>query len=78
MEYEGKEPHADNWTTHVIKWGDGYDGKDNHVGEKWDQAFLYDVDHDGDTDIIANCKEYGTDYLPPVALAVVWFENPMK
>jgi hypothetical protein len=36
MEYEGKEPHADNWTTHVIKRGDGYDGKDLHVGEKWD------------------------------------------
>ena len=78
MEYEGKEPHADNWTTHVIKWGDGYDSNDLHVGEKWDQAFFYDVDHDGDTDIIANCGEYGTDYWPPVALAVVWFENPMK
>jgi hypothetical protein len=36
------------------------------------------VDHDGDTDIIANCVEYGTDYWPPVALAVVWFEKPMK
>ncbi len=46
------------------------------IGEKWDQAFLYDVDHDGDTDIIANCAEYGTDDGPP--LAVVWFENPMK
>ncbi|MFC1765020.1 FG-GAP repeat domain-containing protein [Planctomycetota bacterium] len=78
MEYEGKEPHADNWTTHVIKWGDGYAGKDNYMGEKWDQAVLYDVDRDGDTDIIANCMEYGTDYFPPVALAVVWFENPMK
>ena len=74
MEYEGKEPHADNWTTHVIKWGDGYNGNVKYVGEKCDQAFLYDVDRDGDTDIIANC----VDYFPPVALAVVWFENPMK
>ena len=34
------------------------------------------MDHDGDTDIVANCEEYGTHDGPPVALAMVWFENP--
>ena len=33
MEYTGEKPTADNWTTHVIKWGDGYDGKHVFVGE---------------------------------------------
>ncbi len=78
VEYEGKEPRADNWKTHIIKWGDDYNGRDTYVGEKWDQAFFHDVDGDGDIDIIANCGEYGTNDGPPAALAMLWFENPMK
>jgi hypothetical protein len=78
MEYSGKEPKADNWTTHVIKWGDGYNGNHVFVGEKWDQYMFYDVDGDGDLDIVANCEEYH-DSRPQnkkVYLAVAWFENP--
>ena len=59
MEYEGREPRADNWKTHVIKWGDGCDRCGTYVGEKQDQAFFYEVDHDGDIDIVASCEKYG-------------------
>jgi hypothetical protein len=78
MEYSGKTPKADNWKTHVIKWGDGYNGSAVFVGEKWDQYMFYDVDSDGDLDIVANCEEYH-DPRPEnkrVYLAVAWFENP--
>lgn len=78
MEYSGKEPLANNWTTHVIKWGDGYNGEQIFVGEKWDQYMFYDVDGDGDLDIVANCEEYH-DPRPTrkrVYVAVAWFENP--
>jgi len=76
MEYEGEAPGADNWTTHVIKWGDGYDGKAVFVGEKWDQMMFEDIDRDGDLDIVANVEEYhGRGPARKVYLAVVWFEN---
>ncbi len=74
MEYSGDKPSANNWTTHVVKWGDGCLGwRHGLQGEKWDQMIFDDVDKDGDLDIVANCEEYDNRYQ--VYLAVVWFEN---
>lgn len=76
MEYEGDKPESDNWKTHIIKWGDNFPGFGTWNGEKWDQIFIYDIDQDGDPDIVANCEEYNQ--FNRVFLAVVWFENKMK
>jgi hypothetical protein len=73
MEYNGKEPAANNWTTHVIKWGSNFVGH-NWWGEKWDQSAFYDLDKDGDLDMIANVEEMHDEQR--VYYTVVWFENP--
>lgn len=75
MEYKGKEPGPDNWTTHVIKPGSGFSGT-GWWGEKWDQSIFYDVDRDGDLDVVANVEEFHD--VTKVYLAVVWFENPLR
>ncbi len=87
MEYKGLEPRADNWTTHVIKWGSGRTMMLGvfGFGEKWDQVDFADVDRDGDQDIVANCEEWWEDDIEfrffwdpkvdPQSVAVVWFEN---
>jgi hypothetical protein len=85
MEYRGDKPRADNWTTHVIKWGSGRMMRLSMFGEKWDQANFADVDRDGDLDIVANCEEWWVDegdyrffwnrLLDPISVSVVWFEN---
>lgn len=77
MEYSGT-PFTGNWTTHPVKWGDGYVGFTGFGeinGEKWDLFILDDVDRDGDLDIVADCEEYN--FLGFVYIAVVWFENPL-
>jgi hypothetical protein len=74
MEYIGSDPLTVNWTTHIIKWGEGLLGITAN-GEKWDQVKLEDVDRDGDLDIVANCEECHT--LGFVYMSVVWFENPL-
>ncbi len=76
MEYSGTNPTspAANWTTHVIKWGEGFLGLVSN-GEKWDQCKFEDVDRDGDLDIVANYEELHT--LGFVYISVVWFENPL-
>ncbi len=76
MEYSGSDPTSvsANWTTSVIKWGEGLLGLIAN-GEKWDQVIMEDVDRDGDLDIIANCEECHT--LGFVYISVVWFENPL-
>ena len=74
MEYTGSDPTSANWTTHVIKWGEGLLGVYSN-GEKWDQVKLEDVDRDGDLDIVANCEECHS--LGFVYISVVWFENPL-
>ena len=85
MEYRGDTPRADNWTTHVIKWGSGKPMQIDAFGEKWDRVQFDDVDGDGDLDILANCEEWWEDQaelLPywdprvqPTSIATVWFEN---
>jgi hypothetical protein len=85
MEYQDVEPRADNWTTHVIKWGAGRLMRLPMFGEKWDQISFADVDQDGDLDIVANCEEWWVDegeyrffwnrLLDPISVSVVWFEN---
>lgn len=64
-----------DWTTHLIKWGDGFLGIGPFNGEKWDQMIPVDVDDDGDLDLMANVEEYNR--LSTI-LAVVWFENPLR
>ena len=63
MKYKGLEPRANNWTTHVIKWGSGKTMMlaGFGFGEKWDQVNFADVDRDGDQDIVANCEEWWED-----------------
>jgi len=88
MEYSGSEPRADNWTTHVIKWGSGKTMALPGFGEKWDQVNFADVDGDGDPDILANCEEWWEDSaeflfysnpdMDPNTVAVVWFENRLE
>lgn len=86
MEYTGGAPTADNWTTHVIRWGSGKTALIPEFGEKWDNVDLRDVDGDGDVDIVANCEEwwmqqplevvpYDSPDVDPSTVAVVWFEN---
>ena len=75
MEYSGVDPLISEWSTHVIKWGDGFIGIGMYNGEKWDQCMFEDVDRDGDLDIIANCEEFHT--LGFIFISVVWFENPL-
>lgn len=85
MEFDGKRPTADNWTTHVIAWGPGRAMATSSLGSKWDQAHLVDVDADGDTDIVANNEEWWVqdqELIPfddplanPESMSVVWFEN---
>ena len=80
MEYDGSKPDMDNWETHPIKWGSGYDGDNVFGGEKWDQYTFYDVDQDGDLDVVANCEEFHSEIenKRTVYIAVAWFENPQK
>lgn len=71
MSYSGEKPEAGNFSTKVIKWGDGFEGGGIWEGEKWDDIRFEDVDGDGHLDIVANCEEYGP-------LGVEWFRNPGK
>ena len=79
MTYEGDQPTADNWTTHVIKWSDGVNTGRKFQGEKWDHCRFADVDGDGDLDIVANSEEHyrmGSAGRETI-IGVVWFENPI-
>ncbi|MEQ8879220.1 MAG: VCBS repeat-containing protein [Cyclobacteriaceae bacterium] len=81
MEYEGDKPGSDNWKTHVIKWSHGVNSGDRWIGEKWDHCRFYDLDQDGDLDIVANAEEFYKklpDGKHDSYLSVVWFENPVK
>jgi hypothetical protein len=80
MEYEGDKPTATNWKTNVIKWSDGYNSRHQWVGEKWDHCLFYDVDGDGDLDIVGNVEEHyhRNEGEARSFFSVVWFENPVK
>lgn len=87
MEYSGTEPAADNWTTHVVKYGPGRTMLMEAFGEKWDMMSLHDVDGDGDLDVVANSEEWfvndGFEFTPwdavanPESQSVMWFENTL-
>jgi len=86
MEWQGDAPGAENWTTHVVKWGSGQTMFLPSLGEKWDQVEFEDVDRDGDLDVVANCEEWWEDGGQVVpfwesyrqsTVGVVWFENRM-
>jgi len=88
MGYSGPKPKADNWKTHVIKWGSGKTMVLPIFGEKWDLAEITDVDRDGDLDIVANCEEWWEEDIEfrffwdkavkANSVAVVWFENRLN
>jgi hypothetical protein len=51
------------------------------VGEKWDHLVFFDVDGDGDPDIVWNVEEHsakGPDGKERSVFSVVWFENPRR
>lgn len=85
MEYDGPEPRADNWKTHVIKWGSGKTMFLPIFAEKWDQMQFADIDQDGDLDLVANCEEWWVQDIEfkffwqkgirVQSVSVVWFEN---
>jgi len=75
MTYDGTRPTSDNWSTHVIKWGDGTPKTGEWHGEKWDHCRFVDVDGDGDIDIVGNCEEHHDEDHRAI-IGVVWFENP--
>lgn len=81
------EPETDDlagpWRTHIIKWSFGKIPPENFAGEKWERSALWDVDQDGDLDLIATEEEIWTNTRPwfdPEAghaqVGLVWFENP--
>lgn len=75
MEHDSTPPLSSTWSTHPIKWGDGFSGFSTFNGEKWDMFQVVDVDADGDKDIVADCEEFHS--FGFVFMAVVWFENPL-
>jgi hypothetical protein len=79
MEYEGDRP-GKAWRTHVLKQSDGYNSRDQWIGEKWDHLLPIDVDGDGDLDIVGNVEEHyhRVGDRDESFFSVVWFENPMK
>lgn len=56
MERSGEELDA-QWHTHIIKWSFGRIPPENFSGEKWERSALFDVDQDGDLDLIATEEE---------------------
>ena len=69
-----------SWSTHPIKWSDGYNSYSQWVGEKWDHLLFSDVDSDGDLDIVGNVEEHyrRVRKTHKSFFSVVWFENPLK
>jgi hypothetical protein len=79
MEHESGSPWT-QWKTHVIKMSDGYNSRQQWVGEKWDHCLCLDVDRDGDTDILGNVEEHYRELNEENQsfFSLVWFENPLK
>ena len=69
MSYTGATPGTD-WTGHLIRGGMG------RSREKWERIRPYDVDGDGDLDLITNEKKAWTDEGGSV-FGVAWFENTL-
>ncbi len=78
MEHEAGNPWT-QWKTHVIKMSDGYNSRQQWVGEKWDHCLCLDVDSDGDIDILGNVEEHYREVegVNQSFFSLVWFENPL-
>lgn len=46
------------------------------LGNKFDFAYLYDMDRDGDLDILTS--EENNNSSTVAGLGVIWYENPLK
>jgi hypothetical protein len=79
---QGGPKEAPTWTARPIKASDGYNSRQQWIGEKWDHLLPLDVDGDGDLDLLGNVEEHYRWVKERKRIesffSVVWFENRLK